>query len=55
MLFSGLSPTDREAHSLLNLSGGYMVFDSGGTLPDPLREAGKYFRFGSFNHARKLE
>ena len=54
MLFSGLSPTDREAHSLLNLSGGYMVFDSGGTLPDPLREAGKYFRFGSFNHARKL-
>ena len=31
-----------------------MVFDPGGTLPSPLREANERFRFGSFNHARKL-
>ena len=31
-----------------------MVFDSGGELPIPKRSAGKRFRFGSFNHARKL-
>ena len=31
-----------------------MVFDPGGTLPSPVREEGEYFRFGSFNHARKL-
>ena len=54
VLFGGLSPTDRKSHSLLNIDGGYMVFDSGGTLPKPLREAGEHFRFGSFNHARKL-
>ena len=30
-----------------------MVFDSGGELPTK-RTAGKRFRFGSFNHARKL-
>ena len=54
MLFGGLSPTDRKHHALLNINGGYMVFDSGGTLPKPIREAGERFRFGSFNHARKL-
>ena len=33
--------------------GGYMVWP-GGTLPSPVRETGECFRFGSFNHARKL-
>ena len=31
-----------------------MVFDTGGELPMPKRTAGSQFRFGSFNHARKL-
>ena len=31
-----------------------MVFDSGGELPLPKRTNAKRFRFGSFNHARKL-
>ena len=54
VLFEGLSTTDQHAHSLLKIQGGYMVFDPGGTLPSPEREAGERFRFGSFNHARKL-
>ena len=53
VLFEELNPVDRSAHSLIEL-GGYMVFDSGGELPSPKRTAGKRFRFGSFNHARKL-
>ena len=40
--------------NLLKIKGGYMVFDPGGTLPSPVRETGECFRFGSFNHARKL-
>ena len=31
-----------------------MVFDAGGELPKPKRTANNRFRFGSFNHARKL-
>ena len=54
VLFGGLSPTDREAHKLLKIEGGYMVFDPGGKLPSPIRDADEHFRFGSFNHARKL-
>ena len=54
VLFGGLSSTDRKSHTLLTIKGGYMVFDSGGTLPKPVREAGQNFRFGCFNHARKL-
>ena len=53
-LFGELSPTDQKAHELLKIKGGYMVFDPGGSLPSPIREEGKPFRFGSFNHARKL-
>ena len=47
-------PTDREAHKLLEIKSGYMVFDPGGMLPTPIRDSGENFRFGSFNHARKL-
>ena len=52
VLFEQLNPVDRIAHPLIELKGGYMVFDSGGELPSPKRTAGKRFRFGSFNHAR---
>ena len=54
MLFEQLNPVDHSAHPLDRTEGGYMVFDSGGELPAPKRTAGKRFRFGSFNHARKL-
>ena len=54
VLFEQLIPVDRNAHQLIELKGGYMVFDSGGELPRPKRTGGKRFRFGSFNHARKL-
>ena len=54
VLFDELSPTDHNAHPLLRIKGGYMVFDPGGTLPTPVRVQSERFRFGSFNHARKL-
>ena len=54
VLFEQLNPIDRAAHSLIEIDGGYMVFDTGGELPMPKRTAGNKFRFGSFNHARKL-
>ena len=54
VLFEQLNTVDRSAHELIEVKGGYMVFDTGGELPTPKRTAGKRFRFGSFNHARKL-
>ena len=54
VLFEQLNIVDHSAHNLLEIEGGYMVFDSGGELPIPTRTANKRFRFGSFNHARKL-
>ena len=54
VLFEQLNPVDQGAHPLIELKGGYMVFDTGGELPAPKRSAGERFRFGSFNHARKL-
>ena len=38
-----LNSMDRSAHPLIELKGGYMVFDSGGELPKPKRSAGKRF------------
>ncbi|MCP9775646.1 tetratricopeptide repeat protein [Cyanobium sp. WAJ14-Wanaka] len=54
ILFGGLGPTDSEAHRLLEIPGGYMAFDPGGELPLPERCDSPKFRFGCFNHARKL-
>ena len=54
VLFEQLNSVDRNSHPLIELPGGYMVFDTGGELPIPKRTAGRRFRFGSFNHARKL-
>ena len=54
VLFEQLDPIDRAAHKLIEISGGYMTFDTGGELPAPKRTGGKHFRFGTFNHARKL-
>ena len=54
VLFEQLNSIDKNAHSLIEIDGGYMVFDAGGDIPIPKRAKGKKFRFGSFNHARKL-
>ena len=54
VLFEQLNDIDRAAHPLIEIDGGYMVFDAGGELPKPKRTANNRFRFGSFNHARKL-
>lgn len=53
VLFSRLDAIDRAAHRLVELQGGYMAF-APGELPLPQRGTAKAFRFGSFNHARKL-
>ena len=43
VLFEKLDPVDREAHPLIEIDGGYMVFDTGGELPLPSRTAGQNF------------
>ena len=52
-LFAHLSAAERS-HTLLELEGGYMCFPRPLQAPQPERLAGPRFRFGSFNHARKL-
>jgi len=54
MLFGGLSTTERDAHHLLEIPGGYMAFDAGECIDLPPRDEIVAFRFGCFNHARKL-
>ncbi len=54
VLFGGLSEADRNAHRLLEIPEGYMAFDPGAGLDLPPREVHSRFRFGCFNHARKL-
>jgi predicted O-linked N-acetylglucosamine transferase (SPINDLY family) len=53
MLFGGLNGVDRQAQALLLVEGGYMAYRDP-ALPEPQRGAAKCFRYGSFNHARKL-
>ena len=53
-LFGGLNAIDRSAHQLHQLEGGYMAYVPEG-LPDlKAPEANRPFRFGCFNHSRKL-
>ena len=52
-LFAQLSAAERS-HRLLELESGYMCFPRPAQAPQPERLAGPRFRFGSFNHARKL-
>ena len=53
-LFEGLNNTDHSAHELLKVEGGYMAFipEKLPKLKAPAKE--RPFRFGCFNHARKL-
>ena len=53
-LFATLNACDRAAHQPLLVEGGYMAFVPE-QLPDlTAPEPGRRFRFGSFNHSRKL-
>ncbi len=54
ILFGGLSEIDHNAHHIININGGYMAFDPGEGVGLPEREQNERFRFGCFNHARKL-
>ena len=53
-LFGGLNKTDRNAHRLINIKGGYMVCEPPKHPPIREPEQTRPFRFGSFNHSRKL-
>jgi protein O-GlcNAc transferase len=53
VLFGGLGDEDLKAQALLLVEGGYMAFRDE-DLPAPQRGNAERFRFGSFNHARKL-
>jgi predicted O-linked N-acetylglucosamine transferase (SPINDLY family) len=53
-LFSTLNRCDREAHQLLQLDGGYMAFVPEELPPLEPPDPSRRFRFGSFNHSRKL-
>ena len=53
-LFAGLDDVDREAHQLWMVEGGYMAYDPATALPTLERESQQRFRFGTFNHSRKL-
>lgn len=52
-LFAHLSEQERQ-HELLEIEGGYMCFPRPSQAPVPERCGPERFRFGSFNHARKL-
>ena len=53
-LFAGLDDVDRDAHRLWIVEGGYMAYEPAEPLPHLERKIGQRFRFGSFNHSRKL-
>jgi protein O-GlcNAc transferase len=53
-LFATLNPCDRQAHRLLEVNGGYMAFVPEVLPPLAAPEPARRFRFGSFNHSRKL-
>ncbi len=52
-LFAQLAPEQRQHHGL-EVAGGYMAFPRPVQAPEPCRHGPRRFRFGSFNHGRKL-
>lgn len=54
ILFEGLNPIDRNAHQLHKLNGGYMAYEPAGLPALTPPESDRPFRFGCFNHSRKL-
>jgi protein O-GlcNAc transferase len=53
-LFDGLNSTDNESHRLHKIINGYMSFTPENLPPIEERCETTRFRFGSFNHSRKL-
>ena len=53
-LFAGLNKVQKDAHRLLNIKGGYMCYREKNFPKIKSVDRGRKFRFGSFNHARKL-
>ena len=53
-LFGGLDARDRDAQRLLMAEGGYMAYRDGALPELEAVNTDRPFRFGSFNHARKL-
>ena len=53
-LFGDLEPTDATCHTLWKAKDGYMAYEGNTALPECERADGTKFRFGSFNHSRKL-
>ena len=53
-LFAGLNKIDQASHQLLKISSGYMSFAPDSLPPIAERCQASRFRFGSFNHSRKL-
>ena len=53
-LFNKLDKVDMGAQKLWTIKGGYMAYGWEGQLPNIERCESKIFRFGNFNHSRKL-
>lgn len=53
ILFGNLCKMDKEVHKLVEIEGGYMCFQENEQV-EPKRAENIPFRFGSFNHSRKL-
>ncbi len=53
-IFDGLNSLEKKAHPLININNGYMAFDPGGEIEIASRTNKESFRYGCFNHARKL-
>jgi len=54
ILFKKLNDSDRSAHELIHISGGYMCLQAGESPEIRVTSTRKRFRFGSFNNARKI-
>lgn len=53
-LFGGLDPIELQSHQLWKVRGGYMAYEPDMPLAEPRRRGNQTFRFGCFNHSRKL-
>ncbi len=53
VLFESLNSIDQKAHRLVEIEGGYMAFQDT-ELPAQMPITCRHFRFGCFNHSRKL-
>ena len=52
-LFGSLEESHKKAHKLITIKGGYMGYEDSIKIK-PKRDSDKTFKFGCFNHSRKL-